>query len=84
MDEQTRTLLDAAADEVLSASERLIFVGERLHQLIEDGDEPEAAGVEDQAEWMRAASRELDALIAEAWGPPIQGRRKKKGNIESN
>jgi hypothetical protein len=38
LDEQTRTVLDAAADEVLEMAEHLIFVGERLHQLIEDGE----------------------------------------------
>lgn len=43
MDEQTRTVLDSAADEVLDMAERLIGVGEMLDKVIEVGDEAEAA-----------------------------------------
>ena len=72
MDEQTRTVLDAAAGEVLDMAERLIFVGERLHQLVSEGDEPEAPQYgpgEDQGKWMRGAKRELAGLIREIEGP---------------
>jgi hypothetical protein len=46
MDEQTRTVLDQAADEVFNAAKRLIDVGEMLDKIIKDADEAEAAGVE--------------------------------------
>jgi hypothetical protein len=38
MDQEIRDALDQASDEVLNMAEHLIFVGERLHRLIEDGE----------------------------------------------
>ena len=78
MDEETRTVLDSAADEVFDAAKRLIDIGEMLDEIIKGADEAEAeygpgdAGcrrTEDRGKWLRGAKRELSMLLREIEGP---------------
>jgi hypothetical protein len=54
MSHQTRTALDLAAEEVHELADRLITLGEKLDRLVVQADE---------AAWLAAARRELEALI---------------------
>jgi hypothetical protein len=72
--DQDQALLEARRGALRS---ELDDIADELDELAEQ--EPEAAPaertIEDEAAFMRAAKRELDALIAEEWGPPINGKR---------
>ena len=64
--EVVRQALEARRDEL---RDELEVIDEELDRL---GHEQAQA----DAEFLREAKRELDALIADAWGPPIDGRRR--------